>query len=140
MLSTVKGWDYQHVSEYLGWAKPRLAAIRAGENSGKAKEWLREFLKALHTRINRKAMLPVEANTRRYQSGPTYRAPDGHLFTRANESRWTGWRKLDCDYQISLWRDSRKVREIATSRVRHYQFETVEARSRFSHLLASYAD
>lgn len=114
-LSTVNGWHYQHVGEYLNWIRPRLAAIRAGENSDRAKEWLREFCKALHTRINRKAMLPVETNAR-------------------------GWRKLDRDYQISLWRDSRRVREIVTSRIRHYQFETVEARSRFSHLLASYAD
>lgn len=38
--------------------------------------------------------------------------------------------------EISLWRDSRRVRDILTTRLRVYQFETKAARSRFSHLLA----
>jgi hypothetical protein len=49
-------------------------------------------------------------------------------------------RKWDSDYQIRLWRDSRRVRDILTIRLRVYQFETVEARSRFGHLLARYDD
>ena len=48
-------------------------------------------------------------------------------------------RKWDNDYQVRLWRDSRRLQDIA-KRIRVYQFETEEARSRFSHLLSSYTD
>ena len=44
-------------------------------------------------------------------------------------------RKWDSDYQISLLRDSRRLRDIA-QRIIVRQFETVEARSRFAHLLS----
>lgn len=46
---------YRYVSEYLNHVKPRLAAIRAGENSVNARRWKREFTRALHRRINLKA-------------------------------------------------------------------------------------
>lgn len=49
-------------------------------------------------------------------------------------------RKWDNDYQVRLWRDSRKVRAIQLERIRYYQFETAEANSRFSHLLTSRDD
>lgn len=48
-------------------------------------------------------------------------------------------RKWASPYQIQLWRDSRRLRDIA-SRIRVYQFETEEARSRFSDRLARHDD
>lgn len=44
-------------------------------------------------------------------------------------------RKWGDDYQTHLYRDSRRLRDIA-NRIRVYQFESAEARARFSHLLA----
>lgn len=44
-------------------------------------------------------------------------------------------RRWDHDYYVRLWRDSRRLQDMAR-RVRVYQFETNEARSRFAHLLA----
>lgn len=49
-------------------------------------------------------------------------------------------RKWKSDWQISAWRDSRKLRDHADRRVRFYQLETAEARGRFSHLLARHDD
>jgi len=48
-------------------------------------------------------------------------------------------RKWDNDYQVRMWRDSRRLRDIA-NRIRVYQFESEEARSRFSDLLATRDD
>lgn len=45
-------------------------------------------------------------------------------------------RKWDNDYQVRLWRDSRRLQDIA-KRIRVYQFETEEARSRFSDRLSN---
>jgi hypothetical protein len=44
------------------------------------------------------------------------------------------------DEFIKLWRDSRRIQEIKSRRIRHYQFETETARSRFGHLLSRYDD
>jgi hypothetical protein len=65
----------------------------------------------------------------------------GGLSERINrhDRRYGIGRKWDADYQAALWRDSRRLRDIA-QRIRVYQFETDEARSRFSHLLASRDD
>lgn len=65
----------------------------------------------------------------------------GALNRRINSkvSEPPAWRKLDGHYQTCLWRDARRV-EKANRRVRVYQFETAEARSRFSHLLATRDD
>lgn len=65
-------------------------------------------------------------------------AMHGGLADRINRHLpWYGrGRKWKSDYQIALWRDSRAVRDRVERRVRVYQFETIEARSRFSHLLA----
>ena len=49
-------------------------------------------------------------------------------------------RKGTAEYQISLWRDCRAVRDILTRRLRVYQLETPEMRKRYGHLLASYSD
>jgi hypothetical protein len=111
----------------LGHVKPRLLAVWAGTSDERAPEWQRDFRKALHRRINRKGSLPVVVNERLWN--PCLNA----LGYRQ------GWRKLDSDYQIALWRDSRRLHDIA-KRIRVYQFETVEARSRFSHLLANHGD
>jgi hypothetical protein len=54
---------YRHVTEYLSWIKPRLQAIRNGENSVNARQWYREFIRALHRRIT----LKVTAETGRKQ-------------------------------------------------------------------------
>lgn len=61
----------------------------------------------------------------------------GGLSARINshDPNYGRGRKWDNDYQIALYRDSRRLHDIA-QRVRVYQFETVEARSRFSHRLA----
>lgn len=45
---------YRHVHEYLTWAKPRVEAIRNGEDSIDARRWARDFTAALHSRINAK--------------------------------------------------------------------------------------
>jgi hypothetical protein len=47
-------FKYGHVHEYLSYVKPRLEAIRTGENGGNkasARQWHREFLRALDNRI-----------------------------------------------------------------------------------------
>lgn len=49
-------------------------------------------------------------------------------------------RKWGYEWQTGMARDCRKVREITGSRVRHYKFETCEARERFGHLLAERED
>ena len=46
-------------------------------------------------------------------------------------------RKASREYQTMLYRDQRRVRDRVLNRVRVYQFETKEARKRFSHLLSS---
>lgn len=48
-------------------------------------------------------------------------------------------RKWANDYQVRLWRDSRRLQDIA-KRIRVYQFETAEANSRFADRLASRND
>ena len=48
-------FKYGFVREYLSWIKPRLEAIRSGITGGdtlNAQEWLRDFRRALNTRIN----------------------------------------------------------------------------------------
>lgn len=47
-------WRYDFVTEYLAHTKPRLEAIKAGENSLFAKVWHMRFIKALHRRITLK--------------------------------------------------------------------------------------
>lgn len=44
---------YAHVSEYLEWAKPRLATIKQAKALGSAR-WQRDFILALHRRITLK--------------------------------------------------------------------------------------
>lgn len=55
---------------------------------------------------------------------------------RVNERGGEGWRNTRTDLEISFRRDQRRVMEILSSRIRHYQFETEECRNRFGHLLA----
>jgi hypothetical protein len=43
---------YKHVHEYLEYVRPRLVAIRQGEDSVDARRWLRDFHKAMHRRIS----------------------------------------------------------------------------------------
>lgn len=47
-------WDYRHVHDYLSCARPRLEAIRNGEDSVNARIWLKAFRTALDRRINLK--------------------------------------------------------------------------------------
>lgn len=49
-------------------------------------------------------------------------------------------RKDDWFYHDQLWRDQRAISDRTLKRVRVYQFETAEARSRFAHLLSSRED
>lgn len=48
-------------------------------------------------------------------------------------------RKDDPDYQIKLYRDQQRLKDIARN-IRVYQFETREVKKRFSHLLSNYND
>src|SRR5690606_21531329 len=59
------------------------------------------------------------------------------LDARINQTVRPGFegRKCDPDYQRSLYRDARRVRERLTARVVVHQFETAEARARLAHLL-----
>lgn len=41
---------------------------------------------------------------------------------------------------IPYWRDKQRLEDILVRRIRHYQFETVEVRNRFGHLLSAHAD
>lgn len=45
-------------------------------------------------------------------------------------------RKDSEQYMTSLKRDQQRIREIVTSCIRHYQFESIECKKRFSHLLS----
>lgn len=45
-------FHYDHISAYLGWIRPRLAAIRAGLDTVEAHQWRKDFLKAMHHRIS----------------------------------------------------------------------------------------
>ncbi len=47
-------WSYQHVADYLRFVRPRLDAIRYGEDSTSARVWLRQFRIALNRRITEK--------------------------------------------------------------------------------------
>lgn len=57
---------YRYVNEYLNWIKPRLTAIREGNNSVDARQWKREFIRALHRRISLKT---GSEQGRKYNSG-----------------------------------------------------------------------
>lgn len=50
---------YQHVSEYLSHIRPRLSALKAGEDSGNARAWYRNFHRALDRRISLKSAAPT---------------------------------------------------------------------------------
>ena len=102
---------------YVRWCRACLVALDEGkrvrvDHCGDAltrEEWHAEFLKVLNKRINLKA------------------------------GDRPSWRKLDPDYQTRLYRDSRRLRDMAR-RVRVYQFETTEARSRYADRLSQYDD
>lgn len=123
----MKLWNYDHVSGYLNWAKAAFAFARVGglvrinrhDDPVDFAEFRRKFLKALHNRINLKGGVDL------------YNVPN---------HRGQASRKFDSMYQTGLIRDCRRVREIVTTRLRVYQFETPEIRFRFGHLLASYED
>ncbi len=110
-------WAYDFVHDYLSWCKPRLTHCRTYPEGSvrmswplgivSVDDWRRRFRQALNLRINLKA---------------------GH------DPDLRG-RKADYDYQWRLRRDSDRVRANLTGRVIVRQFETVEARERFAHLL-----
>lgn len=50
----VQLWHYGHIPEYLAYVKPRLAAIRAGNSTLVARQWLEEYRRALDRRISLK--------------------------------------------------------------------------------------
>lgn len=49
-------------------------------------------------------------------------------------------RREQPEYQAALHRDARRIQDILQKRIRVYQFETPEARSRFEYLLSHYDD
>ena len=123
-------WTYEHVHEYLSWSREAFlrtasgATVRtnwAGPNLD-ASGFRREFIAALHNRINLKGGLPVEMNACVYVPGVGR----------------TGWRKLDSDWQSSASRDARRINEIRSRRVRVYATEitTDDWRKRFAGLFA----
>jgi hypothetical protein len=59
-------WCYDHVREYLAYVRPRIAALRAGENSVDARIWLNKFRIALDRRITLKVAAPTG---RKYADG-----------------------------------------------------------------------
>jgi hypothetical protein len=44
--------EYKFVSEYLKWIRPRLEAIRAGNDTVDARIWHKDFMRAMHRRIS----------------------------------------------------------------------------------------
>ena len=49
---------YEHVHDYLSHIRPRLSALKAGESSWQARNWYREFHRALDLRISLKVDPP----------------------------------------------------------------------------------
>lgn len=134
------GWNYAHVHDYLEWSKPRLSAIRDGADSPDAREWHRKWMKALHARINLKALLPVEVNYPMFVA--TYHVrPDGKVFSWGGdrgreEGRRIGWRKLDQDWQRHAMQDASDARRSVTERVRVYGFRNKDYAQRLAHLVS----
>lgn len=62
------------------------------------------------------------------------------LDARINREDCRPWRRLSPDYQIRLYRDANRVREITQQRIIHRQFETDIAKSRLGHLLTRWED
>ena len=62
------------------------------------------------------------------------------LDAKINREDRRRWRRLSPDYQTSLFRDARRVREITQQRIIHRQFETDIVRSRLGHLLTRWED
>ena len=58
------------------------------------------------------------------------------LMAKINRHDRRHWRRLTPDYQASLYRDARRLREIQ-QRVIHRQFETDILKRRFGHLLTN---
>lgn len=55
LFAQKRPFKYGHVHEYLTWIRPRLQALKTGENGGnkvEAKWWYRDFIAALHARIS----------------------------------------------------------------------------------------
>ena len=57
------------------------------------------------------------------------------LAAKINREDRRRWRRLSPDYQIALYRDAQRVREITERRIIHRQFETDIVRARLGHLL-----
>jgi hypothetical protein len=57
------------------------------------------------------------------------------LDAKINREDRRHWRRLSPDYQIALYRDARRVREITQQRIIHRQFETDIVKARLGHLL-----
>jgi len=99
--------NYQYVSEYLRWVRACFAATAQGRAvktswAGPeldAKGWHREFMAALHRRINSKGHLPVADKVPYFMS--TYiRDANGHVYSYGNGAgpdvgKRIGWRNLD---------------------------------------------
>jgi hypothetical protein len=58
-FARIHRFEYRHVHEYLTYVRPRIEALRKGENSVNARIWHRDFLKALHNRIESRMPNPV---------------------------------------------------------------------------------
>jgi hypothetical protein len=60
---------YGHVSVYLAWIRPRLEAIRTKQQGGatvEARQWQRDFVRALHSRINSHVPTPGRKHAPEY--------------------------------------------------------------------------
>lgn len=106
-------WNYREPGKYLQPIRKGFEHCKAGgrvsirwsDGGMSLAEYRRDFVRAMHRRIN----------------GKTGQLP--------------GWRKLEPEYQTSLVRDSRAIRDRLTRRIRMQRLETPEARQRFGHLI-----
>lgn len=110
-----KLWEYQHVSDYLRFIKKAQAFFQANPDGQIKIFWSsreldqegfkKEFRKALDIRINLKGGMAQ------------------------------GSRKYSDQYQVSLMRDARSIREWSSRRVICYYLGTKELKKKYAHIL-----
>ena len=74
-------FHYAHVAKYLAWIKPRLQAIREGNNKVDARIWHRDFVRALNNRIT--SHIPNQTGRKHAPDYAKY-----HLATYGNDFRF----------------------------------------------------
>lgn len=100
--------------------------------------WVRQVRAALDSGVTVQTSWDVMHRDPESFRAELWRAIDRRINLRAGPS--PRWRKWSSDYHYAALRDSRRIQDRVLRRVRVYQFETVEARRRFGHLLSSQND